>query len=252
MKKTRNVKIWGAAILSAAAVTASAGVLYDNTQTDTGYVLNLLNGQEIGDQIFLDNFTLFPYLTNFSFQYYSPDAAFSGVVTADVRFYYNDGPAFNGYSSPSNIFYDTGWFTLQTPTAALGMATNAAVLNFYLTDLQGGVVPMDPTFQMPSNFTMTVTVQGLSGSDSVGLSSFEPPLVGTNYGDYWFNNGGTWQLLTNTTPVAFGMQFNASATPTPEPGALALVGVGVAALAGFVRRRRQWSSDAGGRRGRIF
>jgi hypothetical protein len=235
---TQKWKAWIVAILPAFTVAAQEGFLYNNTKIDTGYVLNFPNGQEIGDQIFLSNYTTYPYLTSFSFEYYSPDASFVGTVTADVRFYLNNGPTFNGYSSPGSVFYDTGWFGIQPPLYYFP-GTNSAVLSFSLADLAGGVVPLDPSMQMPSNFTMSVTFQGLSGSDSVGLNVFEPPTVGTNYGDYWFNNGGTWELLTNTIPIGFAMQFNATNQPTPEPGTLCLAAVGTALLAVFARRRRQ-------------
>lgn len=237
--KRLTARICVVAILAAVAVTARAGLLYDDTQNGTGYVLNLTNGVEVGDQVFLDNYTTYPYLTNFSFEYYSPNASFVGTVTGDVRFYLNDGTPFNGYDTPGTLVYDTGWFSIQTPQQLFGGSTNSAVLSFYLSDLQGGIVPLDPSFQMPSNFTVSVTFQGLSGPDQIGLNNFEPPTTGTNYGDYWLNNGGSWELLTNTVPLGFGMQLNAQATPTPEPGTICLMGIGAAAVAGFIRRRRR-------------
>jgi autotransporter-associated beta strand protein len=200
-------------------ITAQPGVVYDDTENQLDYILSFTNGQEIGDQIYLQDNQTYPYLTNFSLEYYSTNAAFYGAVTADVRFYLNDGPPTNGYNTPSNIFYDTGWFVVKTPQTYYP-GTNSVVLDFLPADLVGGVVPLDPSMAMPSNFTVSVTFQGLAGSallgyDTVGLDDFDPPAVGTNYGDYWFNNEGTWELLTNTAPVAFSMEFIDSS----EPGA---------------------------------
>jgi PEP-CTERM motif len=242
--KTRHLKPICVAALSAVAVAATAGVLYDNTQNQTGNVMTLTNNQEVGDQIFLANYTTFPYLTNFSIEYYSPDVDFSSpnqTITADVKFYLNDGLLFNGYDTPNTVFYDSGQFDIYTPNHYFA-GTNSAVLSFSLADLQGGLTPLDPNFLMPSNFTVSVTFNGLNPSkfDIVGLNIFEPPVVGSNFGDYWLKNGANWELLTNnTTPVAFAMQLNGQQTPTPEPGTLCLIGLGAAALVGFARRRRQ-------------
>jgi len=128
--KTWMWKIWAVAILPAFAVAAQDVLVYDNTTTDTGYALMFTNNQEIGDQIWLDNAT-HPYLTGFSFEYYSPNLSFSQTsIAVDVRFYLNDGSPFNGYSTPSTLFYDTGWFDVQTPLSYFP-GTNVAVLSFY-------------------------------------------------------------------------------------------------------------------------
>ena len=242
--KTWMWKIWAVAILPTFAVAAQDVLVYDNTTTDTGYALMFTNNQEIGDQIWLDNAT-HPYLTGFSFEYYSPNLSFSQTsIAVDVRFYLNDGSPFNGYSTPSTLFYDTGWFDVQTPLSYFP-GTNVAVLSFTNADLYtDALLNMNPNTQMPSNFTFTVTFQGLSGSDQVGLPSFEPPAVGTNYGDYWWQPQGSWQLWTNSfnggdQPIAWGAQLYGTNQPTPEPTTLCLAAVGAALLAGFARRRRQ-------------
>jgi hypothetical protein len=232
-------KMWAVAILTSVTVAAQDVLVYDNTSTNIdNYVLNFPNGQEIGDQIYLANYTAYPYLTGFSFEYFSPNTAFSsGTITADVRFYLNDGPQFNSYNSPGTLFYDTGPFDIQTPWSYY-TGTNSAVLAFTNTDLYSDAsVNLDPTMKLPADFTVSVTFTGLSGSDHVGLNDFESPAVGSNYGDYWYNNGGSWQLLSfnNSPPIAFGMQFYAA----PEPATVCLVMTGAALLAGFARRRRQ-------------
>ena len=221
-------------------MAAKGQVLYDDSENQTNYVLNFNNGSQVGDQIFLANYLTYPYLTSFSLEYYSPDSTFNGSVQMDVSFYLNNGTLFNGYHSPGGLFYDTGYFSIQTPQQAEGQ--HSAVLSFNTADLYSAglaATPMSTSFQMPSNFTVVVTFAGLAGPDSVGLNDFEPPTVGTNYGDYWLYSGSSWELLTNSTPIGFGMVFNAQAQPTPEPTTLCLAAVGGALLAGFARRRRR-------------
>jgi hypothetical protein len=237
-------KIWAVAILPAITVAAQPVLLYNNTTTLANYNLMFPNSLEVGDQIWLANYLANPYLTSFSFEYYSPNATFSGTVTADVRFYLNDGAPFNSYATPGTLFYDTGPFDIPTPESAT--SENSAVLSFSTADLYSdALMNMNPNLQMPDNFTFSVTFQGLSGPDQVGLPSFEPPTVGYNKQDYWENDGGTWKLETNTVdnvlqPVAYGIQlYGTNQPPTPEPTTLCLTAAGAALLAGFARRRRQ-------------
>jgi hypothetical protein len=231
-------KIWAVAILPAITATAQDVDLYNNiTSPNSGYVMNFSNGQEIGDQIFLANYTTYPYLSDlnsFLIEYYSPNASFSGTVTADVRFYLNDSlTLFNGYPLPSTLFYDSGPFDIPTPQSAVG--SDSAVLSFSPADLfLNGLVNLNPSMPMPSTFTVSMEFQGLEDSDQAGLTLGTAPTVGYNYGDYWLNNGGTWELLDNAVPVQFKIEVD-----VPEPNTLYLAAVGAALLAGFARRRRQ-------------
>ena len=102
-----------------------------------------------------------------------------------------------------------------------------------------GAVGLNPSLQLPTNFTVAVFFQGLSGGDSAGLNMFDPATVGTNYADYWYDNGGSWELLTNSASVGFGLQLNAQTTPTPEPAIWGLTVVGSVLLTAFARRRRE-------------
>jgi hypothetical protein len=235
--KAWNWKIWGVAILPVFTVAAQDIDLYNNmTSPASGYVMNCLNGQEVGAQIFLANYASFPYLTSyitFSTEYYSPDASFSGAVTADVRFYLNDGPLVSGYNSPDTLFYDSGPFGISTPLSAVG--SDAAVLSFSQADLYSdGLVNLNPSMAMPTTFTVSVEFQELEGSDQVGLPLGTAPTVGYNYGDYWFNDDGTWELLDGPVPIKPYIEVD-----IPEPATLCLAAVGAALLAGFARRRRQ-------------
>lgn len=178
------------------------------------------------------------YLTNFSFEYYSPNVTFKGNVTMDVILYANDSPyKFNGYTIPGTVLYNSGLIPLVTAYAA-SPGYDVATANFDLSDLLNGVgpgaVPMSPTLLMPTNFTFSITFSGLGNGDSVGLEDYGYPTVGGNYGDYWFYSAG-WELLTNATPTSFGAEF----IGTPEPTVFAMGALGAVMIAGFVRRRRK-------------
>ena len=218
--KTWMIGSLAVAMLFITAVAGRAGMVYDNAEVQLNYVLQFTNNEEVGDQIWLANTHTYPYLTNFSLEYYSTNMSFIGNVQADVRFYFNDGPLTNGYASPGTIFYDSGWFAVQAPESYFP-GTNSAVLNFGPANLASGVVPYDLSMILPANFTVSVTFRGLSSLDNVGfdyvaLDDFDPPAVGTNYGDYWLNSSGSWSLKSFPgLPVAFAMQFNASSLPGP-------------------------------------
>jgi hypothetical protein len=226
----------GAGIILAGSAGVRGAILYQNTGHATGQVLNFPNGQEIGEQIWLGTGTTPMYLTNFSFEYYSPFISYSGPVQADVILYANNGAPTNGYHTPGSPFFVSGFFNLQNPWQVSG--TNSATVVFQLGDLlSGNAFNLAPNFILPSNFTFSVTFQGMQGADSVGLPVFNPPQVGANAGDYWYDVSGNWELLTNSIgPIAFGAQF--LGTPIPEPSVLCLGALGVAA-AGFMARRRQ-------------
>ena len=210
--------------------------VYQNTANTTGQVMNFLNGQEVGQQIWLGSGASPVYLTNFSFEYYSPFISFSGPVQADVRLYMNNGPTTNGYRTPGTIFYDSGNFSLQNPWSVAG--TNSATMVFQLSDLlSGNTINLNPTFVVPSNFTFTVTFSGMQGADAVGLPLFNPPQFGANAGDYWYDNSGSWELLTNSIgPIAFGAQFSGT---IPEPSVLGLGALGAAVLTVMAQRRQR-------------
>jgi hypothetical protein len=225
-----------AVIILAGSAAVRGATLYQNTAFTTGQVLNLPKDAQIGEQIWLG--TSAPmYLTNFSFEYYSPLSSYTGPVQADVRLYMNNGAPTNGYNTPGTLFYDSGNFSLQNPWS---QGTNTATMVFQLSDLQSvaaGGLALTNGFILPSSFTFSVTISGLQGADAVGLPIFDPPQVGTNAGDYWYDVSGNWELLTNSIgPIAFGAQFQGT---IPEPSVLGLGALGAAALAVMARRRQR-------------
>jgi len=232
-----NAMAAGAGIILASSAGVRGATLYQDTTHGTGQVMNFPNNQEIGEQIWLGTGTTPMYLTNFSFEYYSPFISYSGTVQADVRLYVNDGPKTNGYSTPdATPFFNSGLFNLTDPWQVSG--TNSATVIFQLSDLQSGnAINLVNGFALPTNFTFTVTFSGMQGADSVGLPIFNPPAVGFNAGDYWYDVSGNWELLTNSIgSIAFGAQFLGTA---PEPSVLCLSALGAVALTVMARRRQR-------------
>ena len=243
MKFNLMNKLGGVALLTVTmTLGARANIVYDNTSTDTGYNLSVTNGQMVGDQIILNSSTPVT-LTSFSFEFYSPNATFTGSVMGEVWLYANDGAGTllsGGYATPSTVLLDSTPFSLSTAqqytSASPGGPFDVATLNFDL--LPNGY----PTgLVVPTNFTMVVSFTGLTGSDSVGVELFNPVTVGQNYPDYWYLNNGepssNWSLLTNSvTPVNFGAQFVGT---VPEPSMVSFALAGMAGLVGMGLGRRR-------------
>jgi hypothetical protein len=168
-------------------------------------------------------------LTDFSFEYWGANSihpdSFTGTIEARVQFYLNNGtPSFNGYATPGTSFYDSGFFSVPTPTTRSTFDFTAGV-DF---PAWGLVMPA------VSNMTWSVQFVGMGAGDSVGLDIYSPPTVGQDYPDYWQNNGGAgWALMTNTPPMDFAARMDAT---VPEPSTLALAVVGGLGLLVFARR----------------
>lgn len=227
----------GVGIFLAASVASYGSTLYSDTATDTGTGLSFTNGVTIGQQITMTGAFTADTLTNFSFELYSTNA-FLNTVSMDVMLLTNNGALFNGYASPSTSFYDSGVFTLQSPTQTAGSPTNVERLTFDLTT--------SPAVNMsiPTNFTLAFTVTGLGVGTNVAVELFGLATVGQNNGDYWLTNanvGGGWILETNgASSIQFGAQFLGTGTSTiPEPSVIYLGAVGMVALVGAVRLRRK-------------
>lgn len=202
--------------------TASAATIYDNSTGDLGTRFDP-GTLEIGDEIILGG----PErnLTSFAFEYWAlnngtTSGSFNGIDVR-VRFYLNDGSAFNGYPSPGTAFFDTGWID-----SIITNPTNRATLNFGVADFTSGWLGGPPTLMpVTSNFTWSVQFRDMDADDTVGVDLFSPPTVGQAINDYWRFNAGSWSLLTNTTAMNFAARFEAA---VPEPS-----GVVLAVLGGF-------------------
>jgi hypothetical protein len=181
---------------------AKADTIYDNSSNDLS--LRFDPGTlEVGDQIVLAGSAR--YLTNFSFEYWGTSltpGSFAGNVEVCVRFYMNNGAAYNGYATPGTKFYDSGWFPIQS--------TERSVLR-YTTP---GDLPPDGLLIPVSEMTWSVQFRGLGLGDSAGVDLYGPLTVGQNYPDYWVRRVSGWQLETNSaTAIKFAGKFQASTAP---------------------------------------
>ena len=216
----------GAGMFLAANMAVYGVTLYDNSTTDTGNNLSLVNGTKLGNEIVMGTPSAFNTLTSFSFEIFSRQTAFNGAnVQMEVFLYANNGAPYNTYPTPSSLLYDSGVFSLLTPwQSGFGYA---ATLNFDLS-----LTPVT----VPHDFTFAVEITGLAANDYLGMELFDPATVGQNSGDYWMNSG-SWVLYQNSggTRTDFGARFLGSAVPDAASTGM-LLGAALASL-GFLRRK---------------
>ena len=234
-------------VVAVASFARAQVAVYDGITTPSGVQFPLSNSVVVGQQVYMDPGLLAanPYLSSFSFAYYSTNVGWSGAVTADIQFFLNNGSAFNGYSTPGTLIYQTGIFSLPNPQQTF--STNGVKLTFAWQDIYlnydsftgvGAATPLN-SVTLPSSFTVVYNIAGLLGGDTLALPVYYPPSVGTNYNDYWVKNGSNWELVTNTAGgVSFGLQFNNTASPTPEPSTLAMGALGMVLMAHLMKRRK--------------
>src|ERR1051325_6183593 len=165
--------------------------IYNNSVNDLKFRFNP-GALQVGDEIIVAGGPG-QFLTRFTFEFYGTNnvalgGAFTGPVQAQVRFYQNNGPLFNGYPTPGTMFYNSGLFAVPT-TDAFGRAT---------FDFQAGTdFPNGGLFLPDADFTWSVQFSGMLLTDEVGVDIYDPVVVGANYPDYWENSGGSWSLKTN-------------------------------------------------------
>jgi hypothetical protein len=236
MKSVKSLQVLTATMAAVFVALSSSAqtTIYDNSLNDQGSNLLLTNNQVVGQEI-LPALGTTPYLYSFSYEFYGTNTStpsFAGAVQGNVQFYKNDGSV----GSPLTKFYDSGWYNLAVPTAP------GNVGGFYFTwdDLynpaNGAAMIMDAQVGLPSNFTVAFSFRNLGVGDFVGLANFNPPTTGTNYADYWVNNG-SWSLV-NIGNTAVGMQLAGTTTPAPEPSVIALGAMGGLLMAHLIRRRK--------------
>jgi subtilisin-like proprotein convertase family protein len=171
-------------------------LVYDNWTNALGQSLD--SGQtEVGNQITLSGPQRYP--SRFAFEYWGTNAnqaTFAGSVTAQVRFYQNDGPTLStGETTPGTLLYDSGSFPIS--------ATKKGAL--MLQDFQmNAAQPLQGN--LPSSFTWTVRFSGLTSGDAAGLNLFGPPVVGQAAPKYWALGQNGWTLTTGNN---FGAQLAA-------------------------------------------
>ena len=200
------------AIAAAAAInTAQAQIVaYDNSSDPVlGRFSPADSSLEFGDQINLAGDA--NVVTEFRLEYYSSEAAGTGIV----RFHANDGA--NG--APGTTLFQSGAFDLAA--------------DFNTVEVTGISVPLGSDF-----FTFTIEFNDIQNTQDVGLLLRNPPLVGSSFDDMWVQNAnGDWAL--EQIPFATA-NFAAQVVAVPEPGTVALALMGIGSLFGFgyIRRRK--------------
>src|SRR5204863_3411463 len=121
------------------------------------------------------------------------------------------GPALTGYAAPGTMFYDGGLFAVAAPSLRNTFVFEAA-------HVFGGVTYIP---NRATSFTWTAQFFGMGATDSDGVDIYGPPTVGSNFSDYWENQGSGWALKTNSfsSAMTFAPQFTAN---VPEPSTMAL------------------------------
>ena len=174
---------WSFDVPSARDVGAVESLVYDNWTNNLNQRLDP-GAQEVGNEVTLANTG---YASRFAIEYWGTNASqatFAGTVTAQVRFYQNDGPALStGEATPGTVIYDSGPMNIS--------ATQMGAL--LLEDFQlNAAVPLRG--RLPSNFTWTVQFRGLGNQDAAGVALYGPPVVGQAAAKYWAMGSGGWGL----------------------------------------------------------
>jgi hypothetical protein len=191
------------AIAFAYAASANAQVLlYDNLADSSDYSMNFDTGPvEAGNDITLSQASAIA--TNFQVQYYfNAPGGVTGNETAQVRFYLNDGPLVSGAPSPGTLVYDSGVFNLNILPA--NGVTSRAILAFDLGPYGGNAMNLTRPL---TAFTWTIQFNHLTGSESAGVTIYDPAATGGNHPTYWQNDGTGWKLeQVAGQPSNFGAQ----------------------------------------------
>jgi len=236
--KLNSNKLICAVALMAIGFSASASTFYNDTSLYNANLLQLGDGVQVGNEVSLQGKWS---LTNFSFEYYSPDLALNSSLNVDVRFYLNNGTITNGHPTPGTLIYDSGLFY---NTALGNLPTGSHTVNYFSADLYSGPgINLPAGFILPSDFTFTITFNNFStnsmylplANNTTGFAT--GPQYVTSFGDYWLYRNGSWTLLeaTGNTPANFLVNM----AGVPEPSVFYLGAVGSAILLGASKLKRK-------------
>jgi len=200
-----------------------AAIVYENATTDLNRTYGP-NGVEFGDEITLagSNRTV----TEFQFEYFLSGNA-NGNETVQLRFYANDGATINRPLTDGTTIQSKGPGTLLYTSPVLSLQTG-----FNYADASGFSI------NVPSDFTWAVTFNGIDSGEIAGLRVYDPPTVGSSFGDFWQKNSGTWNTYIFSDPAG-PANFAARVTAVPEPTTVAyalLAGLSFLGYCGMKRR----------------
>jgi hypothetical protein len=214
LSKSGWLMVW--ALCAGLSLAAKAGVLYSNNTSPVvpsgggGNRFNPFNF-EVGNEIILANpGWVGVFITNFSFEYWGTASGpiFAGPVQVDVRFYLNDGPSFNGYSTPGTLLWESGLSSINPTEGNNTLGYSGPVSS-------GGTGTGPFGVWVPTNhFTWTVQFVGQTNADQAGVTLYYPPNVGVYYDGYWLKAVTSWELLYDPSgQIEFGATFEGMPVP---------------------------------------
>jgi len=239
MKKTFIKTLFcavGVAVLSSRNAAAQV-VVYSNVGSydyNAFFLGSAQNGQSIGNEITVNAGV--SSLTSFSILYYTALPTLPANVGVDIRFSLNDGSLFNGYyPEPNTVFFDSGW-RYNTSGAIPGNGYN--YLSYSAANFSSGALDnWSPNFVLPSDFTFSITWTNLTSGNEIAMPlALNTPGVST--GNYWFENNGSWSLLTNTVTGPGNLVVDIE-VPEPSFFALGMTSIGGVLLFGSKKLRRK-------------
>ena len=193
---------------------ANAGVVFNNTATDTGFtqVYSSLGVTQIGDTVTLGGTDRF--LSSATVQFF--DDAAAGTFAATLRFY--------NVGAPVGAQIGSAYTVTGQSIAANGIA-NVTFFGLSLT--------------VPNNVVFTVQVSNVTGGADLGLNVFDPPTVGSASNSTFIDSIDGTTFATRNAAAGQG-NFYLQLNTVPEPSALAIaaLGLGLGFFATLRKKRR--------------
>jgi hypothetical protein len=212
-------KLSGLALGLLIGCNAFATDIYDTFPTANGSFLQVTNGQQVGNQVTLNNSHI--TMSEFSFEYLTV-GTYSGGGGVDLKLY-------SGAPTGSAI-YDSGVFS------PLVKATNGLNVNYFAG------IDFSSNFLLPSSFTFILTFSSLGSSDVLELLLANPPSgqPGSTTPNYYYNYDGGPGLTLSSLPGGISADIGVDITGTIKAPDASLTGglLGLGLLGIFVLRRK--------------
>lgn len=222
--RTTSTLLKSLTVLSALCTSGFAAIVYDNSLTDLNTTYGV-TGVEFGDEINLGGTDRI--INDFKFEYFLSSNA-SGNETVQLFLRANDGPLITRTNPDNTTFQVASPGTLLYTSPVLSLQTGFQTAN-----------ASEFAVLAPDTITWSVMFEGIETGEVGGLRVYNPPTVGTSFGDFWQRNNGTWNTYLITDPSAVPGNFAARVTAVPEPTTFAyalLVGLSCMGYLGYKRR----------------
>ena len=176
----------------------AADIVYDNSTDNSG--IDYESTEEFGDEVQLGGTSR--AITEIQLEIYAQFTP-NGTQLARVRFYENDGPAWQGHVD----FPTPGASPLFEQTFALQQGYQTAVVSV-------------PNVVVPDHFTYTIQFLGISQNgttDRAGLLFYGVPTVGNSFDDFWDLTPDGWAPVARTDVPKNNFGARILAVPGPQP-----------------------------------